>query len=285
MARALAEDLGAGDVTSRAAVPESARSSALLVAREAGVVAGLEVARLAFAQVDAATRFEARVEDGVRVDAGTVVARIEGGSRALLSAERVALNFAKRLSGIATLTRRFVDAIAGTGTRVLDTRKTTPGLRDLEKWAVATGGGVNHRQGLWDMYLVKDNHIRAAGSLTAAVERIARERDPKLLLEVEAASLDLVREAAVLDVDRILLDNMTPGTLAAAVALVDAAGARTRTSPRRPAGARRWPELEASGGVTLETVRGIAETGVDYVSVGALTHSAKALDLALDFEA
>ena len=285
MARALAEDLGPGDVTSRAAVPESARSAALLVAREAGVVAGLAVARLAFEQVDAATRFEARVEDGVRVDAGTVVARIEGASRSLLSAERVALNFAQRLSGIATLTRRFVNAVAGTGTRVLDTRKTTPGLRDLEKWAVATGGGANHRHGLWDMYLVKDNHIRAAGSLTKAVESIARTRDPALLLEVEAASLDLVREAAVLDVDRILLDNMAPGTLAAAVALVDAAGARTRTSSRRPQGARRWPELEASGGVTLETVRGIAETGVDYVSVGALTHSAKALDLALDFEA
>jgi nicotinate-nucleotide pyrophosphorylase (carboxylating) len=285
VARALAEDLGAGDVTSRAAVPESARSAALLIAREAGVVAGLAVAGLAFSQIDPATSFATNIEDGTRVDAGTVVARVEGASRALLSAERVALNFVQRLSGIATLTRHFVDAIAGTGTRVLDTRKTTPGLRDLEKWAVAAGGGVNHRDGLWDMYLVKDNHIRAAGSLTQAVESIALQRDPALLLEVEAATLDLVREAAVLDVDRILLDNMSTGTLAAAVALVDAAGARTRTSSRRPGSARRWPELEASGGVTLATVRGIAETGVDYVSVGALTHSAKALDLALDFEA
>ena len=254
-------------MTSRAAVPAETRSSANLVARAEGVVAGVEVARRVFMQVDPSISFEARVTDGSSVTPGQVVATIEGPARSLLEAERVALNFVQRLSGVATLTRRFVDAVAGTGARILDTRKTTPGMRDLEKWAVAVGGGVNHRHGLWDMYLVKDNHVRAAGSLTKAVEAIARQRDPNLLLEVEADSLDLVREALALDVDRILLDNMTLGQLREAVAL--------RNGKR--------PEFEASGRVTLETVRAIALTGVDYVSVGAITHSAKALDLALDF--
>ena len=257
-------------MTSRAAVPADTRSTANLVARVPGVLAGIEVARLAFVQVDAAVTFSSRVQDGATVVPAQVVATIEGPARSLLSAERVALNFIQRLSGVATLTRHFVDALHGTNARVLDTRKTTPGLRDLEKWAVRIGGGVNHRHGLWDMYLVKDNHIRAAGSLTNAVQAIARQRDSKLQLEVEAASLALVREALALDVDRILLDNMSLDQLREAVALVRAHNGRR-------------PRLEASGGVTLETVRAIGETGVDYVSVGALTHSAKALDLALDF--
>jgi nicotinate-nucleotide pyrophosphorylase (carboxylating) len=257
-------------VTSRAAIPVDTRSSANLVARESGVLAGIEVARLAFVSVDASVSFAAQAQDGSTLAPGQVVATIEGPARSLLSAERVALNFVQRLSGIATLTRCFVEALQGTSARVLDTRKTTPGLRDLEKWAVRIGGGMNHRFGLWDMYLVKDNHIRAAGSLTSAVQAIGRLRDSKLLLEVEAASLDLVREALTLDVDRILLDNMTLDELREAVALV-----RTHNGRR--------PRTEASGGVTLETVRAIGETGVDYVSVGALTHSAKALDLALDF--
>jgi nicotinate-nucleotide pyrophosphorylase (carboxylating) len=274
-------------VTSLAAVPEDARSTALLVAREPGVLAGLEVARLAFGHCDDRVRFEPALADGAELEKGATVARIEGSSRALLAGERVALNFVQRLSGIATLTRRFVDRVAGTGTRVLDTRKTTPGLRVLEKYAVTVGGGVNHRHGLYDMYLVKDNHIRAAGSLTRAVAAIAAGRDPALLLEVEAASLALLEEALEmapeLGVDRILLDNMTLADLAKAVALVDGAGAPGRASPRRPASARRWPELEVSGGMTLDAVRPAAELGVDYVSVGGLTHSAKALDLALDF--
>jgi nicotinate-nucleotide pyrophosphorylase (carboxylating) len=270
-------------VTSRAAVPEGARSVALLVAREEGVLAGLEVARLAFAQIDSAVVFEPSLQDGANLARGMTVARIAGASRSLLAAERVALNFLQRLSGIATLTRRFVDRLEGTGTRVLDTRKTTPGLRVLEKYAVMVGGGANHRIGLYDMYLVKDNHIRAAGSLTNAVAAIAAQRDPLLLLEVETASLALVEEALTLDVDRILLDNMSLDEVAEAVELVDRAGAPGRTSPRRPTSARRWPALEVSGGMTLESVRPVAELGVDFVSVGALTHSAKALDLALDF--
>ncbi len=251
--------------------------------RAEGVLAGLEVARLAFTQVDPSVRFIGVLKDGAVLGRGALVARIEGSSRSLLAAERVALNFVQRLSGVATLTRRFVDSVHGTGTRVLDTRKTTPGLRVLEKYAVTMGGGENHRHGLYDMYLVKDNHIRAAGSLTRAVERIAGARNPTLLLEVEAASLDLVREAVTLDVDRILLDNMSPAEVARAIGIVDSAGAPRRTSPRRTARARRWPELEVSGGISLSTVRPMAELGVDYVSVGALTHSAPALDLALDF--
>jgi len=185
---------------------------------------------------------------------------------------------------VATLTRAYVDAVDGTGCRVLDTRKTTPGLRAFERAAVRAGGGVNHRFGLFDMILIKDNHVAAAGSATAAVTRAlaARALRPSLLVEVEATTLAQVSEVAALDVDRILLDNMDVATVAEAVARIDAAGAPTRTSPRRPAGARRWPEIEASGRVTLRTVGAQAATGVDYVSVGSLTHSAPALDLSLE---
>jgi nicotinate-nucleotide pyrophosphorylase (carboxylating) len=270
-------------VTTLACIPAAARAGALLLAKQDGLLAGLEVARLAFELIDDTVEFEAIVADGDTLTPGLAVARIAGSARSLLTAERVALNFVQRLSGIATLTRRYADRLEGTGTRVLDTRKTTPGLRPLEKYAVSVGGGHNHRHGLYDMYLVKDNHIRAAGSLSAAVERIAAVRDPDLLLEVEAASLELVEEAMGLDVDRILLDNMTLGEVAEAVARIDASGAPARTSPRRPVGARRWPEIEVSGGMNLGTVRPVADLGVDYVSVGALTHSAPALDLALDF--
>jgi len=270
-------------VTTLACIDPATRAEAVLLAKQDGVLAGLDVARLAFELIDDTVAFEALIADGDRLTPGLAVARLEGRARALLSAERVALNFVQRLSGIATLTRRYVERLEGTGTRVLDTRKTTPGLRPLEKYAVSVGGGHNHRHGLYDMYLIKDNHIRAAGSLTAAVERIAAVRDPGLLLEVEAASLELVREALALDIDRILLDNMALADVAEAVALIDAGGAPARTSPRRAVGARRWPEIEVSGGMNLETVRPVADLGVDYVSVGALTHSAPALDLALDF--
>ncbi len=276
--------MGAGDVTSAACIPAGARALARLQAKAPGVIAGLDVARRVFAAVDPSLDWEPAVRDGDRVVAGQIVAGLGGATRSILAGERVALNFLQRLSGIATLTRAYVDAVEGTGCRVLDTRKTTPGLRAFERAAVRAGGGVNHRFGLSDMILIKDNHVAAAGSAGEAVRRAlaARAHDPALLVEVEATTLAQVEELAALDVDRILLDNMDRATVLRAVALVDAAGARTRTSPRRADGALRWPEIEASGGVTLATARGFAETGVDYVSVGALTHSAPALDLSLE---
>ncbi len=264
--RALAEDIGPGDVTTNWIIPESQRSEAIILAKTAGVLAGLDVARDVFALVDERIRFEPLLTDGDRLQPKDVVARIAGPTRGILTAERVALNFLQRLSGIATLTRAFVDAVAGTKAVILDTRKTTPGLRFLEKYAVRMGGGANHRIGLYDMVLIKDNHIEAAGSITGAVQRVRARNAAGLLIEVEARTLDDVREAAMLAVDRILLDNMTCEQMRQAVQLVNG----------------RVP-LEASGNVTLETVRQIAETGVDFISSGALTHSAKALDLSLDF--
>ena len=260
---ALAEDIGAGDVTTDATVPAEAVGSAELLVKEAGVVCGLRAAETAFRALDPELRFEAFATDGDHVDAPAVVARLTGSERAILTAERVALNFLGRLSGIATLTRRYVDAVEGTGAAVLDTRKTTPGLRALEKDAVAAGGGRNHRFGLDDAVLIKDNHLRAAGSIAAAVTLVRAATD--LSIEVECETLVQVGEALDAGVDAILLDNMTLEELRAAVALVDG---RAR--------------LEASGGVTLETIRAIAETGVDEISVGALTHSAHSLDVSLE---
>jgi nicotinate-nucleotide pyrophosphorylase (carboxylating) len=260
---ALAEDVGAGDVTTDATVPADAVGTAELLVKEPGVVCGLEVAEATFRALDPDVRFEALADDGDSVEPPAVVARITGSQRALLTGERVALNFVGRLSGIATLTRRYVDAVDGTGASVLDTRKTTPGLRGLEKHAVACGGGRNHRFGLDDAVLIKDNHLRAAGSLRAAVELVREATE--LPVEVECETLTQVGEALELGVDAILLDNMTPPQLRDAVAL-------TRGRAR----------LEASGGVTLETIRAIAETGVDEISVGALTHSARSLDVSLE---
>jgi nicotinate-nucleotide pyrophosphorylase (carboxylating) len=260
---ALAEDVGAGDVTTDATVPADAVGTAELLVKEPGVVCGLEVAEATFRALDPDVRFEALADDGDSVEPPAVVARITGSQRALLTGERVALNFVGRLSGIATLTRRYVDAVDGTGASVLDTRKTTPGLRGLEKHAVACGGGRNHRFGLDDAVLIKDNHLRAAGSLRAAVELVREATE--LPVEVECETLAQVGEALELGVDAILLDNMTPPQLRDAVAL-------TRGRAR----------LEASGGVTLETIRAIAETGVDEISVGALTHSARSLDVSLE---
>jgi nicotinate-nucleotide pyrophosphorylase (carboxylating) len=260
---ALAEDIGAGDVTTEATVAAEAVGTAVLLVKERGVVCGLGVAETAFRALDPEIRFEAFASDGDEVDAGAVVARVSGSERAILTAERVALNFLGRLSGIATLTRRYVDAIDGTGARVLDTRKTTPGLRPLEKHAVAAGGGRNHRFGLDDAVLTKDNHLRAAGSIAAAVELVRAATD--LSIEVECETLAQVEGALNAGVDAILLDNMSLDVLRAAVALVDG---RAR--------------LEASGGVMLETIRAIAETGVDEISVGALTHSARSLDVSLE---
>jgi len=260
---ALAEDIGAGDVTTEATVAADAVGTAELLVKEAGVVCGLRVAETAFRALDPEIRFEALASDGDHVGPPAVVARMSGSERAILTAERVALNFLGRLSGIATLTRRYVDAVEGTSAAVLDTRKTTPGLRALEKDAVAAGGGRNHRFGLDDAALIKDNHLRAAGSIAAAVALVRAGTD--LSVEVECETLGQVAEALDAGVDAILLDNMPLEELRAAVALVDG---RAR--------------LEASGGVTLETIRAIAETGVDEISVGALTHSAHSLDVSLE---
>jgi nicotinate-nucleotide pyrophosphorylase (carboxylating) len=260
---ALAEDIGAGDVTTEATVAPDSVGTAELLVKEAGVVCGLRAAETAFRALDPEIRFEALASDGDHVEPPAVVARLTGSERSILTAERVALNFLGRLSGIATLTRRYVDAVAGTGAAVLDTRKTTPGLRALEKDAVAAGGGRNHRFGLDDAVLIKDNHLRAAGSIAAAVALVRAATD--LPVEVECDTLAQVAEALDAGVEAILLDNMPLEELQAAVALVDG---RAR--------------LEASGGVTLETIRAIAETGVDEISVGALTHSARSLDVSLE---
>ena len=213
------------------------------------------------------------------------VAQVTGDAGSILKAERTALNFLQHLSGVATLTRQYVDAIAGTGATLLDTRKTTPGLRFLEKYAVKCGGGENHRLALWDMYLVKDNHIRAAGGVGAAIDRITRTRQGDLLLEVEVESLDQLREALRPEVDRILVDNQPPADVKRAVQAVDRwCKAHPSDSPRRTPNARRWPEVEVSGGIDLGSARAYAETGADYLSVGALTHSAPALNLSLEVE-
>jgi nicotinate-nucleotide pyrophosphorylase (carboxylating) len=260
---ALAEDIGAGDVTTDATVAADAVGTAAIIVKQAGVVCGLRAVETAFRALDPEIGFEAFAQDGDAVEPPAIVARIAGSERAILTGERVALNFLGRLSGIATLTRRYVDAVDGTGVAVLDTRKTTPGLRALEKHAVACGGGRNHRFGLDDAVLVKDNHLRAAGSVATAVELVRGATD--LPVEVECESLDQVREALDAGVDALLLDNMTLAELREAVAL-NAGRAR----------------LEASGGVSLDTIRDIAETGVDEISVGALTHSAPALDVSLE---
>ncbi|GAB4524573.1 MAG: carboxylating nicotinate-nucleotide diphosphorylase [Anaerolineales bacterium] len=262
--RALEEDLGErGDVTSDSTLPPDAVRAARIIAKQDGVVAGLDVAAAVFHAVDAAIQFTAHVEEGAHLRRGELLAEVRGNARSLLAAERTALNFLGRMSGIASLTRQFVDAVAGTGAVILDTRKTAPGLRHVDKLAVRRGGGQNHRMGLYDMILIKDNHIDYAGSLAEAVRR-ARAAHADLPIEVEARTLDDVQAALDLGVKRILLDNMTLDEMRQAVQL---AAGRAR--------------LEASGNVTLERVRAIAETGVDYISVGALTHSAPVFDVSM----
>ncbi len=267
---ALAEDLGAGDRTTEWSVPAGARGRARIVARASGVVAGTEPAGLAFRLLDAGAEPGWRAADGDLVEAGATVARIEGPLAALLAAERTALNFLGRLSGVATLTARFVAAVEGTGCRITDTRKTTPGWRRLEKAATAAGGAVNHRMGLDDMVLLKENHLRAAGGVAAALEAVRpRARDAGLAVEVEVTGREELEAALAGSPERILLDNMDPDELRRAV---------RRTRELDP---EDRPLLEASGGVTLESVREVAGTGVDLISVGALTHSAPALDLSM----
>jgi nicotinate-nucleotide pyrophosphorylase (carboxylating) len=268
--RALAEDVGTGDVTTESTIPAEHVSCGTVLAKADGVVAGLDVARAVFAECDPNLSFGASVEDGARVTPGTVLATVEGSTRAILTGERVALNFLQRLSGVATAAAACVEALEGSRTRVLDTRKTTPGLRALEKYAVRAGGGENHRMGLWDMVLIKDNHIEAAGSIADAV-RAAQERHPELRVEVEAKTIDQVAAAMTAGADRIMLDNMTLDQMRDAIAL-----ARAVDAP---------PEIEVSGGLTGDRLREIAELGPDFVSVGALTHSAPALDISLELEA
>jgi nicotinate-nucleotide pyrophosphorylase (carboxylating) len=264
VATALAEDVGAGDRTSEALVPADARCRAQLLLEEPGVVCGVLVAAAVFHALDPSVRVEPRVDEGAVVsDVPTVLADVEGPARAVLTGERVALNLVARMCGIASLTRRYVELADGTGATILDTRKTTPGLRALEKYAVRCGGGSNHRAGLYDAVLVKENHLRIAGGITAAVAALNLNGE----VEIEAETLDQVREALDAGVRRILLDNMTPEQVTEAVAV---AGGRAA--------------LEASGGISLATIRSYAETGVDFISVGALTHGARSLHVSLEVE-
>jgi nicotinate-nucleotide pyrophosphorylase (carboxylating) len=261
---AIAEDIGSGDATTQAVIPPSLKSKAVITAKAEGVVAGLPVLKAVYARGDARVTVTPTMHDGTHVKAGEILANLEGPCGSILSYERIALNFLQRLSGIATFAAAFVQAVQGTRAVILDTRKTTPGYRALEKYAVRIGGAQNHRHGLYDMLLVKDNHIRAAGSISVAVRR-AKEGYPSLPLEVEVKSLEELTEALSLPVDVILLDNMNLSAIRQSVALVN-----------------NRVHLEVSGGVRLENVHDIAATGVNYISIGALTHSAPALDISLD---
>ena len=263
--RALEEDIGSGDVTTNNIVPSNASLRGQIVAKQAGVIAGLRVAEAVWGELDERISFTAKVNDGSSVDDKSVVAEVAGPARALLTGERTALNFLGRISGIATLTRQFVDAVTTTQAIILDTRKTAPGLRVVDKLAVQIGGGQNHRIGLFDMVLIKDNHIDFAGSITAAVTRV-RAAGVRVEIEVETRTLDDVREALALGVERILLDNMSFETMREAVQI---------TAGRA--------KLEASGNVSLANVLEVARTGVDFISVGALTHSPKVFDVSLEF--
>lgn len=264
---ALDEDLGDGDVTTLCTIPADAVYKGRFIAKAPGVIAGLDLVALTFQLLDDRVQITPCVDEGAAVARGAVIATANGPGRALLSGERVALNLLQRMSGIATLTRRYAEAVQGTQAVILDTRKTAPGLRLLDKRAVVLGGGQNHRFGLYDMVLIKDNHIAAAGGITAAVERVRAGDDRQRLIEVEVTDLAQLQEALDLGVDRIMLDNMQPEQMRAAVEI---------TAGRIP--------LEASGNVSLQTVRAIANTGVDSISVGALTHSVKALDISFALE-
>jgi nicotinate-nucleotide pyrophosphorylase (carboxylating) len=265
---ALAEDLGlAGDITTNSVIGPDVKATGLFATRSPGVVSGLAVAEAAFRALDPHVTFEIVHPDGTNAPGKSPVAKVEGNARALLSAERVALNFVGRMSGIATLTRRFVDAVAGTKAVIIDTRKTTPNLRAFEKYAVRCGGGMNHRVGLFDAVLIKDNHIVVAGGIGPAIEAVRSRVGHLVKLEVEVDTLDQLREALAYRIDTVLLDNMTPAQMKEAVEIV---AGRALT--------------EASGGVKLESVRAIAEAGVDLISSGSLTHSAAVLDIGLDFE-
>lgn len=271
IARGLAEDVGTGDVTTEWTVPPDAEGRARIVAKQRVVLAGVDVVPALFSQLDDRVDVELLRADGDRVMRGQVIARLEGPARPILTGERVALNVLGRLSGIATMTRRFVDEVRGTSARIVDTRKTTPGWRRLEKAAVVSGGGGNHRMGLYDMVMIKDNHIAVAGGIEAAVASVRRENVGGLPIEVEVRTLPELEEVLPLGVDWVMLDNMAPASLRHAVARV-----RAFQGPK--------PKLEASGNITLENVRTVAQTGVDVISVGTLTHSAPIADLSMQVE-
>ncbi|MEL7303008.1 MAG: carboxylating nicotinate-nucleotide diphosphorylase [Pseudomonadota bacterium] len=263
---ALVEDLGlAGDITTQATIPEDASATATFGVRSQGCISGLDVARTTFELVDTRVQFEPLVTDGEMVNAGQKLARVQGPARSVLSGERVALNFLGRMSGIASLTSAYVNRVAHTRAQIVDTRKTTPGLRAFEKYAVRCGGGMNHRVGLFDAVLIKDNHIAVAGGVAAALEAARTHAGHMVKIEIEVDTLAQLEQVLNHDVDAVLLDNMTPGTLAEAVAMIDGRCL-----------------AEASGGVSLETVAAIADSGVDLISIGALTHSATVLDIGLD---
>ncbi|MBM4080095.1 MAG: carboxylating nicotinate-nucleotide diphosphorylase [Planctomycetes bacterium] len=312
---AVTEDIGPGDVTSNSLLGEDVAIRGQFIAKQPGVIAGLPVARYVFARLSRRIRLKALVEDGAKVQAGQVIATIRGPARAILAGERLSLNFLQRLSGIATLTAEFVRRAKGARAQILDTRKTTPGWRYLEKYAVRMGGGTNHRQGLYDMVLLKDNHIRIADAqrhlagqswpalgtgIGHAVSRARRHAPAGMTVEVEAQNMQQVQEALDAGADIIMLDNLSPPEMREAVRLIRSASRPSCAvcrphahTPIRPHAsladlplAGRWPPLiEASGGVSLKTVRAVAQTGVDFISVGALTHSAPALDISLELEA
>ena len=261
---ALAEDIGSGDITTDAIIPETSTSSAVMLAKQELVLAGLEVSREVFIHLDPAIQFTPYARDGERMRAGTEIARLSGSTRTLLMGERVALNLLQHMSGIATLTAQYVDTIKGTKAVVLDTRKTLPGLRQLEKYAVRMGGGQNHRFGLYDGVLIKDNHIAVCGGITEPVEKVRKRASHSHKIEVETKTLEEVREALAEKADIIMLDNMQIDTMQEAVKVINGRAL-----------------VEASGNVTLDTIRAIAETGVDFISSGSLTHSAPAADISM----
>ncbi|MBO8164906.1 MAG: carboxylating nicotinate-nucleotide diphosphorylase [Brevibacillus sp.] len=259
------EDIGFGDITTNSTIPAEEQGTGIIYTKETGVIAGLDVAEQVFTLIDPSLQFFRRTEDGASVEKGTVIAEVTGSVRSILSGERLALNLMQRMSGIATCTRQYVQAVAGTKARVVDTRKTTPGLRMLEKYAVRVGGGHNHRYALYDAVMIKDNHIKGAGGIRQAVQAARAAIPHTMKIEVEAESLDQVQEALAAGADIIMLDNMSLDEMREAVALIDGRAI-----------------VEASGGVTLETIGAIAQTGVDVISVGVLTHSVRALDISLD---
>lgn len=262
--QALAEDLGGGDVTTDTLIPSDARATAHISAKQPLVLAGLDVARKVFESLDSSVGWKPKKKDGEVLKSGEGIAAVEGNTRAVLKGERVALNFLQRLSGIATLTRQFVEKVEGTKAKILDTRKTTPGLRALEKYAVQMGGGNNHRLGLFDRYLIKDNHIAAAGSISKAIEAVLTQKKEGLLMEVEAKNFEELKEALKYPIDIILLDNFSVTQVKEALTLK-----------------KGKVRFEASGGITLNNVLDYAKTGVDFISIGALTHSAPAVDISL----
>ena len=263
---ALVEDMPSGDVTSESVIPPDSKSKAVILAKEDGILAGIDIAKKVFKRIDISIKFTKLKRDGEKISAGKGLARVEGNSISLLKAERTALNFLQRLSGIATMTRKFVDELSGTQTQILDTRKTTPGLRDLEKYAVRMGGGKNHRMSLSDMILIKDNHLQLVGSISEAVKRAREKVGSGLKIEVETASLHELKEAVESGADLIMLDNMSVEEMKEAVKFI-----------------RGKIPLEVSGNVDLDRIKELASLGVDYISVGGLTHSYHSLDISMEF--